>query len=1176
MESIDIEFLIKDSVSAGVEKIGANAEVLGGKAKKVSAEYSKALSAQRKQIEDLKIVVADLEKQLSKAPKSDFVGELSTQVSSANTEIQQLNAHLDKSEKEFAENEQKVGKLTRELNNMLNKLTIMRTEGKQNTKEYRELAQAAAELHDNLGDVRGEIKALADDNALTSGMVSGISGLAGAVSAGTGAMSLFVGENEDLAVIQTKLQSLMAITIGLQQVLNTLNKDSAFSVNVLSKAKVFLTGVNTKLATALGWTNTQAAILMGTLTLGASVLVGVAISAWQSYSKSVGAATERIKDNMLANKEANVEWYKTINELDRVKASIKNFNGSKAEEKIKVEQLNSKYSAAFGHYSTLAQWYDVLTKKSSIYAQALGLQAQAQAYANKAIKLNEEIIDIESSSPDDLQGAMDGVTETWTYITNWGKKGRDKVRAFNDQNKADLLMIKKQGRDVYNQQAAYFARKAEELMKTNKLADFAPKPEPIKNAADDLKRAVEDGLKSLAENVEQGAIDILADGSEKIIRQLQLDYQRQVNVIKDLYDKTRKAQGGKLTDEQQKVIDSAYDIAYKKLSKGLAEEKQKSKEQLNSLINTYKSYDQRRRDIEDKYNADIAEYKKNAANIDEETLKASMAERERVYKEDLKVLQDELLKVSSFYSDLFGDISDKGSKSLKHLLSEAKKILSTAVIGSDGVQLKIPHVTEAGEEVQKTVTITLAEFQKLQERTTEIANKVKVNNPFSALLEAIKEIDNNEADPLDTIKNIEDKFKAATKQVLVWGDSLRGVLGDDFSNDMQEAIEVLNGVMDVGSGVAKIIAGDMVGGITSLISGAVTLVSKLFPDIREQQAKMAQVEANIARAARDRNLEYVKGRNLIRDMVTDAELLNKLTERGFVGKDKLTDFQSKRREFEQLQKDLAAELANVEHARKQLGITDDEYLNNMLRNTLGIGASREDVEWLAQNDRLGKSGKIWYDMLVKAEQKTRDLTKRTEELGNSLYDSVMGTSFENFNAAAGQAIASAKGNVEELGQFTEETLRTSLLNGFTNRQLAFKLQPLFRDLAKAMLSGGSHSKVKKLRKQIDETLKQSKQEFEEMLKAYGIDPNKGTEQRGRAGGITTITQEQGTKLEGLFTAGQVHWSNIDKNIDKISVVLGTAIDMLKSIDVNTKVSSEQLKKILGVFEYLKVNGIKVK
>ena len=68
-------------------------------------------------------------------------------------------------------------------------------------------------------------------------IIQGLSGLAGGFSAVTGAVSLFAGENEDLQRVMAKVQSVMAITMGMQQVAQTLNKDSAFQLVTLNGLK---------------------------------------------------------------------------------------------------------------------------------------------------------------------------------------------------------------------------------------------------------------------------------------------------------------------------------------------------------------------------------------------------------------------------------------------------------------------------------------------------------------------------------------------------------------------------------------------------------------------------------------------------------------------------------------------------------------------------------------------------------------------------------------------------------------------------------------------------------------------------------------------------------------------------------------------------------------------------
>ena len=99
-------------------------------------------------------------------------------------------------------------------------LAIMEAEGKRGTEEFRKLQQEVGRLTDALGDANTQARIFAHDNAKLQGVISGISGVAGAVTAAQGAMALFVGENENLQKAMLKVQSLMSITMGLQQVYN--------------------------------------------------------------------------------------------------------------------------------------------------------------------------------------------------------------------------------------------------------------------------------------------------------------------------------------------------------------------------------------------------------------------------------------------------------------------------------------------------------------------------------------------------------------------------------------------------------------------------------------------------------------------------------------------------------------------------------------------------------------------------------------------------------------------------------------------------------------------------------------------------------------------------------------------------------------------------------------------
>lgn len=102
---------------------------------------------------------------------------------------------------------------------------------------YKRMVNELGRLQAIQGDIQSQGSVLANDEATFAGILSGLNGVVGGFTAAQGAVALFAGENENLQKIMLKVQSLMSITMGLQQVAQTLNKDSAFSLITLNKAK---------------------------------------------------------------------------------------------------------------------------------------------------------------------------------------------------------------------------------------------------------------------------------------------------------------------------------------------------------------------------------------------------------------------------------------------------------------------------------------------------------------------------------------------------------------------------------------------------------------------------------------------------------------------------------------------------------------------------------------------------------------------------------------------------------------------------------------------------------------------------------------------------------------------------------------------------------------------------
>ncbi len=127
--------------------------------------------------------------------------------------------------------------LRQRVRELKDELVAMEAAGQRDTEKYRQLQAEAAKLTDAWADATKQASILAHDQRGFQGVISGLSGVAGAFTAAQGAASLFAGENEDLQKIMLKVQSLMSITMGLQQMQATLDKDSAFRLVTLNGLK---------------------------------------------------------------------------------------------------------------------------------------------------------------------------------------------------------------------------------------------------------------------------------------------------------------------------------------------------------------------------------------------------------------------------------------------------------------------------------------------------------------------------------------------------------------------------------------------------------------------------------------------------------------------------------------------------------------------------------------------------------------------------------------------------------------------------------------------------------------------------------------------------------------------------------------------------------------------------
>ncbi|MCC8095377.1 MAG: hypothetical protein LIP05_08475 [Tannerellaceae bacterium] len=216
MKPVEIEFLMKDKASGGIDDIGKAAISMGEKVTQASDDLQSKINEQREVIKYVENDLKQLESQLQNmAPGSQWL-EMKAEVDACNKVLLEEKDRLTDLQANKDKTTAAAQRLSKQYKDLTEQMALMRLEGKEHTKEYQEISDKAALFADTLGDVRTQTSILAHDNASLQGVISGTSGVAGAFTAATGIMGVFAGQNEDLVKIQTKVQSVIAITMGLQ------------------------------------------------------------------------------------------------------------------------------------------------------------------------------------------------------------------------------------------------------------------------------------------------------------------------------------------------------------------------------------------------------------------------------------------------------------------------------------------------------------------------------------------------------------------------------------------------------------------------------------------------------------------------------------------------------------------------------------------------------------------------------------------------------------------------------------------------------------------------------------------------------------------------------------------------------------------------------------------------
>lgn len=1220
MKPIKLELLLQDKTRQGWESAKQGAEDTGKSVEDLTDKFKSELTKQQALVVKLKEELGRLQKELEQAPRGAKRTALQEEVKAATEALNQEEAALKRLTDETSRTSSKTESLRAQIAKQKQAMATM-TEG---TREYAKAMAELGELQDRYGDITRQGSVMADDERHIKATTEALSGLTGAMTAGVGVASLLGAEQDKLAAIQTKLQAVMAISMGIQQTLNVLNKDSYTRLVLVAKAKNLLTAANARLAAALGISTVAAQALMATLTLGLSAVITGLIAAWHKFSQAQETAAQKLKERLEIEKEAHSQASRARVELEQSIRSVKEFTGTKAQEAAKVEELNRKYGATFGIYRSLADWYEVLTSKGEAYTQMLFNQAKAQTLIQRAVDLDQQIKEVESTPDKDVEGAVG----LWTGLLL--TQSQEDARNKRNKNKV-LERLKKQKKEALDE--ANNLNKLSEQQAKDFNINLNPQKTTGGTSPQDIQaqaKAIETAKRQAQAKITALTLELMQEGAQKERAQAADELYKELARIKE------EEQARMEAIRQARKAGVRVEASAEQTVMGQSKEQEEL---------AYERFDKAVSDITARTLAQEAELWEQAKEVHRTALQSREAEIDRHYEELVKKAKDNQELIQALERARRAEKKTARAENKLQGLDHAQEVeLKRQEIALQGLGLDELLEVKRNQVLIKYAKQRIAILKKmggernkqeaelLEQEVTALEKKTKNRSIQGILNEKIRDgltgLFKGAGRSAEEAQAKADKlFAGLTKGGALAAEGI-GMLQAAFGGLDEDLDKVLSAASNIASGFAT---GGLAGGIMAGVGEVMSFIGQgIQASERHKEAlkKVMQEHKDYLHAYRlalmEEQLTYKLGTNIFgTDKVGKAVNAVDAYRRAVLGlKEELKGetptlrpgefyaIDAKRTGSLAVQGDLLRRyLRDLEAYRQGLGALSKIEVKTGHRKTgfLGLGKGEgvySSVLDLPEYKELVKDGKLDVKM-AKALMSTRELTDESKRLLQTLIDlqEAQDKAYEELNnslqetfGSLGDAMTDSIVNAFDRGLDAADEFRKGVTGVLANlaKQMIYSiflkdkfdgLQEEIRkiyssqdisatDIAKRStdLIGGF---FKGLSPQF-EAAKEFQREFWANAERNGFDrPGALSSQQATAGVMTTLSQEQGTKLEGLFTSVQDHVSGMHAKMEVLDRNIASAMDVLLTIARNTSYC-RLLEQMADTMERIERVGIKTR
>ena len=600
-----------------------------------------------------------------------------------------------------------------------------------------------------------------------------------------------------------------------------------------------------------------AAMLKNPYAIMAAAIAALGVAMYKLWTYQTNAQKQQEKLNKTFN-EFTVEAAKEERSLSSLFDALKRTNSGTDERKKMIKAVNDQYgqylpkllteksslediNEAYSIINTSIKEQIALKIKNSATDEIVtsGLKEQVSAVSHirkslsdrvKNVGLVDSIVEEIKQTTDEFQKAGSTWEKAWQQAYfNIQRKYTGKMKLGNDfassmEDYVKSVFNTEQAVTMIEKQYAPFISKVKAL---NKNVEESVSDVETKTVVSEdekilkLREKLAGELLSLRRQNQQSEIDLMKEGSEKKIAQINLDYDNEIAAIVAKEKEWKDAQGGKLTQEQTIEIRTALVNSYVKREQSTSnvnqEQLEEEKRAMNEYLKEYGSYQEKRLAITELYNEKIAK-----AATEGERLSLSEA-----MKKELADVDNEAQKSTSIITRLFDDMSKKNITSIRAIADEAEKFLSFLERGeyssdnSFGITKEQFDVLRKSPDQLKAIKDEIANVRREADQMETSFNKVsnglkKVfasGNDTKKLKEALAEIEEGMNEIMQA-----GQFLSTTFSKL--GDSFGGVFGG-IAEGFSTAMDTVNSAMQGAQ------AGAMFGPIGASAGAAIGVVTSL-------------------------------------------------------------------------------------------------------------------------------------------------------------------------------------------------------------------------------------------------------------------------------------------------------------------------------------------------------------